>query len=50
MDALKKLEKDHEIGEDEHHTLSGKVQELTDKVIKEIDSTLATKEREIMQV
>jgi ribosome recycling factor len=50
MDTLKKLEKDHEIGEDEHHTLSGKVQEITDKIIKEIDATLATKEREIMQV
>jgi ribosome recycling factor len=50
MDLLKKLEKDHDIGEDEHRTLSAKVQEITDKVIKEIDSALSTKEREIMQV
>jgi ribosome recycling factor len=50
MDLLKKLEKDHDIGEDEHRTLSAKVQELTDKIIKEIDSALSTKEREIMQV
>jgi ribosome recycling factor len=50
MDALKKLEKDHEIGEDEHRSLSAKVQDLTDKVIKEIDAALATKEAEIMQV
>jgi len=50
MDALKKMEKDNEIGEDEHRALSGKVQELTDKVIKEIDTALANKEAEIMQV
>ncbi len=50
MDLLKKLEKDHEIGEDEHRTQSAKVQELTDKIIKEIDAAFSTKEREIMQV
>lgn len=50
MDVLKRLEKDHEIGEDEHRSLSAKVQDLTDKVIKEIDAALATKEAEIMQV
>jgi ribosome recycling factor len=50
MDTLKRLEKDHEIGEDEHRVLAGRVQELTDKIIKEIDGTLATKEGEIMQV
>ncbi|NJO34188.1 MAG: ribosome recycling factor [Rhodospirillales bacterium] len=50
MDLLKKLEKDHEIGEDEHRSLSAKVQEATDKVIKEIDAALAAKEAEIMQV
>ncbi|GAF86034.1 unnamed protein product, partial [marine sediment metagenome] len=31
-------------------TLGTKVQELTDKVVKEIDGGLATKEAEIMQV
>jgi ribosome recycling factor len=50
MDLLKRLEKDHKIGEDEHHSLAAKVQELTDKLIKEIDSSLSTKESEIMQV
>ena len=50
MDTLKRLEKDHEIGEDEHHSHSAKVQELTDKVIKDIDSALSAKESEIMQV
>jgi ribosome recycling factor len=50
MEHLKKAEKDGEMGKDEHHSLSTKVQELTDKIIKEIDETLASKEAEIMQV
>mgnify|MGYP001314970555 CR=1 FL=1 len=50
MDLLKKLEKDGKIGEDEHHKNSAKVQELTDKLIKEIDQTLAAKEAEIQKV
>jgi ribosome recycling factor len=50
MELLKRLEKDHKISEDEHRTLSTKVQELTDKIIKEIDAALIAKEREIMQV
>ena len=50
MEHLKRMEKDGDIGEDEHHKMSTKVQELTDKVIKEIDEALASKEAEIMQV
>ena len=50
MELLKKLEKDGKIGEDEHHKNSAKVQELTDKLIKEIDQTLATKDAEIQKV
>ena len=50
MDKLKHLEKDGEIGEDEHHEQSTKVQTLTDKVIGEIDAALTEKEIEIMQV
>ena len=50
MDLLKKLEKDGKISEDEHHKNSAKVQELTDKLIKEIDQTLSTKEAEIHKV
>jgi ribosome recycling factor len=50
MDLLKKLEKDHKISEDEQRALSSKVQDLTDRIIKEIDGSLSTKEREIMQV
>lgn len=50
MDLLKKLEKDGHISQDEHHKNTAKVQELTDKIIKEIDQSLVTKEAEIKQV
>jgi ribosome recycling factor len=50
MEHLKRAEKDGDMGKDEHHSLSTKVQELTDKIVNEIDETLASKEAEIMQV
>ncbi len=50
MELLKKLEKDGQMSEDEHHKNTAKVQELTDRLIKEIDQTLAGKETEIKQV
>jgi ribosome recycling factor len=50
MDALKKLEKDHKISEDEHKRLDGDVQKATDQSISEIDQMLTTKEKEIMTV
>jgi ribosome recycling factor len=49
MDTLKKAEKDG-MSEDEGRKNGTKVQELTDKLIKEIDSVLAAKETEIKQV
>ncbi len=50
MELLKKLEKDGDIGQDEHLKQSANVQTLTDRLIKEIDHSLASKETEIMQV
>jgi len=50
MDLLKKLEKDGQLSEDDHKKTTAKVQELTDKVIKDIDQALATKEAEIQKV
>jgi ribosome recycling factor len=50
MDLLKKLDKDGQMSEDDHHKNSARVQELTDRVIKEIDQALAGKEVEIKQV
>jgi ribosome recycling factor len=50
MDVLKRLEKDHKIGEDEHHSKGEELQKLTDQHIKDIDASLQSKEQEIMQV
>lgn len=50
MDLLKKLEKDGKMSEDDHKKNSTKVQELTDKLIKEIDQMLVSKETEIQKV
>jgi ribosome recycling factor len=50
MEALKKLEKDHKISEDEHKRMDGDVQKATDQSIADIDHMLATKEKEIMTV
>jgi ribosome recycling factor len=50
MDLLKKLEKDGNMSQDDQRGNSEKVQELTDKIIKEVDNTLATKETEIQKV
>ena len=50
MDLLKKLEKDGKMSQDDHRKNSEKVQELTDKLIKELDAALAAKEVEILKV
>jgi len=50
MDLLKRLEKDHKIGQDDHHTKGDELQKLTDAHIKDIDTALHSKEQEIMQV
>jgi ribosome recycling factor len=50
MDVLKKSEKDGTIGEDDHRKQSERVQKMTDDTISTIDSLLAGKEAEIMQV
>jgi len=50
MEALKKAEKDGDMSQDEHKKNSARVQELTDKIIKEIDAALAQKDAEINKV
>ena len=50
MDFLKKAEKDGDISEDDHRKQSDRVQKLTDETISAVDSLLAGKEAEIMQV
>lgn len=50
MDTLKKLEKDKAISEDDHKMYADEVQTLTDKYVASIDTSLQSKEAEIMQV
>ena len=49
-DKLKKLEKEGEITEDELKKAQDNVQKMTDKYIKEIETLLETKEKDIMAV
>lgn len=49
-DSIKKLEKDKVATEDESKKAQEDMQKITDKYIKEIDATMATKEKEIMEV
>jgi len=50
MDVLKKMEKDHQISQDDHKRMDTEVQKATDQAIVDIDQMLATKEKEIMTV
>ena len=50
MEMLKKMEKDGDISKDEHHLWAEEIQTLTDDHVKEIDTALAQKEEEILQV
>jgi ribosome recycling factor len=50
LDVLKRLEKDHKIGKDEHERDAEQIQKATDQAIADIDQVLAVKEREILTV
>ncbi|MCS4486275.1 ribosome recycling factor [Staphylococcus americanisciuri] len=49
-DSLKKQEKNGEISEDELHSSSDEVQDITNEAIKEIDQLVGDKEKDIMSV
>jgi ribosome recycling factor len=49
-EALKKMEKDHLISQDEHRKYSDEIQKMTDQCIAQVDQALKAKEQEIMQV
>ena len=49
-DAIKKLEKEKVATEDDSKKAQEDMQKVTDKYIKEIDNTMAAKEKEIMEV
>ena len=50
IEGLRKLEKDHEISQDQQRKLQTDVQRMTDDHIKRIDETLVQKDKEILQV
>ena len=50
MEQLKKQKKNSEITEDDQKQFETKTQKLTDDFIKEIDTILAAKEKEILSV
>jgi len=50
LDVLKKLEKEHQISEDDGKRHSEQVQKATDEIIHEVDKMLAAKEKEILTV
>ena len=50
MEAIKKMEKDHQISKDDHDRYSAEVQKATDAGIAEVDHMLAGKEKEILTV
>lgn len=49
-EALKKLEKDKKISEDQGRTAHDDIQKLTDGTIKKLDAASASKEKEIMEI
>ena len=50
LEGFKKQKKDGELTEDDLKGLENDIQKLTDKFIKEIDTIVANKEKEIMEV
>lgn len=50
MDLLKKLEKDGEMSQDDSRRWAEQVQQATDAAVADVDSVVAAKEQEIMQV
>lgn len=50
MDALKEMQKDGEISEDDLHRLEKSVQKATDEFVKKIEESLAKKEQELLSM
>ena len=50
IEGFKKQKKDNEITEDDLKNLEEKIQKLTDKFVKEIDTIIAAKEKDLMSI
>ncbi len=49
-EKIKKLEKEHELSEDQMHSRQESVQKLTDSFIKKVDDAVAAKEKEVLEM
>ncbi|MDP7539810.1 MAG: ribosome-recycling factor, partial [Alphaproteobacteria bacterium] len=50
MDTLKRMEREGDISQDEHHEQADVVQKLTDGVIARIGETMESKEQDVLRV
>lgn len=50
IDALKKMEENADISEDDLHKGQDKIQKITDDFVKTIDETSAAKQKEVMEI
>jgi ribosome recycling factor len=50
MHDLRELKKEGDVGEDDERRAESELQRLTDEAVKEIESLLASKEEEILEV
>ncbi len=50
MEQLKRMEKDGDLSQDEHHLWGEEIQTLTNEMIAQVDEMLAAKEHDILQV
>ena len=49
-EKVKKLEKSHDISEDNMHTKQEEIQKMTDEYVHKVDDTVTAKEKEIMEI
>jgi len=49
-EKLKKLEKEHELSQDQMHTRQEAIQKLTDLFIKKVDDAVTGKEKEVLEL
>jgi ribosome recycling factor len=49
-EEVKKLEKKHDISEDEMHTNQDEIQKLTDRFVEQVDEITSVKEKEILEM
>ena len=50
MDTLKRMEKEGDLSQDDHHLWGGEIQSITDQHVAKVDEMLHAKQEEIMQV